>query len=248
MSRLKRALKKYGLMGTLTRLPSFTRSRIRKFMLHPTILTRSGITRFRWQKFQVEHELDFWNNNFKYDTLNGFSTFREKYFFRNKSKFENIKLDFPDSIVIDIGCGPDGGFLPFVKAKVKIGLDPLAKEYTRNYRVADDILMISSMAEDIPLLANSIDVCYCINALDHVMKPYAVLEEIYRILKKGGYFAFSVDVGGAKGHPIKIYEKDLNDFFKKHPFRIIEKKSTTEASPWGKEANIPLYVLQGYRL
>ena len=240
--------KKYGLGGTVSRLPNFLRSRVKRFILHPSSLTRFGVYRSRWEKFQIEHELDFWNNNSKYDSLDGFKSFREKYFFRNKNKFQSIRLDFPDSTVIDIGCGPDGGFLPFVKAKLKIGLDPLAKDYAKKYPVDSDILMISSVAEDIPLLSDSIDVCYCINALDHVMRPYKILDEIYRILKSGGYFAFSVDIGGSKGHPIKLYEKDLDNFFNKKNFRIIERECSTKGSAWGEEANIPLYVFQGYKL
>ncbi len=248
MERFKKALKKYGFSGTLYRMPNFLRSRIKRFMLHPSFLTRFGVFRSRWQKFQIEHELDFWGNNSKYDSLDGFASFKEKYFTRNKNKFDNIKLDFPGCTIIDVGCGPDGGFLPFANAKIKIGLDPLAKDYAKNYKIDDGILMISSIAEAIPLLSNSIDACYCINTLDHVMRPYKVLSEIYRILKKNAYFAFSVDIGGTKRHPIKIYEKDLDNFFKKHLFGIVERKCIPEISPWGKEANIPLYVFQGYKI
>lgn len=248
INRLKRVLKKYGLMGTIYRGPNFIRSRIKKFIIHPSFLTRFGVNRSRWERFQIEHELDFWENNQKYDSLDGFSSFREKYFNRNKNKFQNIRLDFPDKTVIDIGCGPDGGFLPFIKAKFKIGLDPLVKEYAKNYKIDPDTLMIVSMAEEIPLLSGSVDACYCINALDHMMRPHKVLEEIYRILKPGAYFAFSVDIGGTKRHPVKIYEKDINNFFKKHPFKTIEIKCSTEDSSWGKDANVPLYVFQGYKL
>jgi len=247
INRLKNALKKYGFGGTVSRLPNFLRSRIKRFILHPSFLTRSGVYRSRWEKFQTEHELDFWKSNSKYDTLDGFASFKEKYFHRNKNKFKDIKLDFPDSTVIDIGCGPDGGFLPFVKAKLKIGLDPLAKDYAKKYPVDPDILMISSIAEEIPLLSESVDTCYCINALDHMIRPREVMKEIYRILKKGGYLAFSVDIGGTKGHPVKIYEKDLDNFFKNHSFEIIEKRCSTEGSAWGQEAGIPLYVFQGIK-
>ncbi|MEK7121381.1 MAG: class I SAM-dependent methyltransferase [Patescibacteria group bacterium] len=247
MNRLKRALKKYGLRGTVSRIPNFARSQIKKFMLHPTALTRFGVSRSHWQKFQIEHELDFWENNRKYDSPDGFASFKEKYFNRNKNKFNNVQLDFPDGTVIDIGCGPDAGFLPFANAKLKIGLDPLANEYSKNYKTKNDILMIPSTAEEIPLLSNSVDACYCVNALDHMIRPHKVLGEIYRILKTGAYFAFSVDIGGTKGHPVKIYEKDLDNFFEKHPFKTIERKCSPENSAWGKEAGIPLYVFQGYK-
>ena len=248
MSRLVRVIKEHGVSGLIARLPYFISSRIRKIFLYPTSLTRFGTTQSRWQKFQNDHELDFWNNPAKYDTLGDFDSFREKYFVRNKNKFRDIKLDFPNGLVVDVGCGPDGGFLPFTHAKYKVGIDPLAKEYAEKYVFDNDIIMIASTAEKIPMLSESIDACYCINALDHVVRPYQALNEIYRIMKKGAYFAFSVDTGGTKGHPVKIYGKDLDRFFREHPFQIIEKRCTTEGSPWGEEANVPLYVFQGYKL
>ncbi len=247
MGRLHRALNKYGFTGTIIRIPRFLRSHIRKIILHPSFLTRFGVNRSRWEKFQIEHELDFWENNQKHDSLDGFASFKEKYFHRNKNKFNNVRLDFTGGAIIEIGCGPDAGFLPFTNAKLKIGLDPLAKEYSKNYKVNSDILMIHSIAEDIPLLSESIDACYCINALDHMIRPYKVLREIYRILKPGAYLAFSVDIGGTKGHPVKIFEKDLDNFFEKHPFKIIERECSPENSAWGKESGIPLYVFQGYK-
>lgn len=248
MNRLENAIIKYGFTGTLKRVPHFLRSRIRRLVLHPTSLTRFGVNRSRWQKFQIKHELDFWENNQKHDSLDGFISFKEKYFHRNKNKFNNVKLDFPSGTILDIGCGPDAGFLPFAIAKLKIGLDPLAREYSKNYKVDDDILMIHSIAEEIPLLSESIDACYCINALDHMMRPQQVLTEIYRILKPDAYFAFSVDIGGTKGHPVKIYEKDLDNFFQKHPFRVVERKCSPENSAWGKDSGIPLFVFQGWKI
>lgn len=197
---------------------------------------------------QVKHELDFWADPAKHDSLDGFTSFKEKYFQRNKNKFTNILLDFPGATMVDIACGPDSGLLPFARAKYKFGIDPLAKEYAKQYPVDPDIIMLAAMAENIPLLSASVDVVYCINALDHFMKPQEALTEMYRILKPGGYFAFSTDVGGTKKHPIKIYEKDLNRFFADHHFKIIEKRCSPHKSAWGEEAGIPLYVFQGYKL
>ena len=71
MSRLKNAIKKHGLSGTIAKLPGFIKSRIRRLYLYPTALTRFGITKSRWGKFQIEHELDFWNNEGKVQ-LKGF--------------------------------------------------------------------------------------------------------------------------------------------------------------------------------
>ena len=248
MSRLKNAIKKHGLSGTIAKLPGFIKSRIRRLYLYPTALTRFGITKSRWEKFQIEHELDFWNNIessrfYEQSHENLLTTSFESH---NK-KFTNLKLEFADGVAADIGCGPQGGMLSFVKAKFKLGVDPLADEYSKKFSRDQSIVMINAMGEEIPLLTSSVDACYCINALDHSMKPFKVLAEIYRILKPGGYLAFSVDIGGTKGHPIKLYEKDLDIFFTDKSFRITEKKCSTDNSVWGKDAKIPLYVFQGFK-
>lgn len=250
MNRLIRALKKYGFREVAVKLPGFIGSRIKRFILYPGVLTRFGITRSRWQKFQIEHELDFWNNIEKsrfYESGNDHKDLLIKSFNTHKNKFTDLKLDFLDGTVADVGCGPQGGILSFVKAKYKLGVDPLAEEYSKKYALSSGIVIVSSMGENIPLLSNMIDACFCINALDHTMRPYLVLKEIYRILKPGGYFAFSVDVNGTKGHPIKIYEKDLDAFLMKGRFKILEKKCSTEKSVWGEYANVPLYVFQGFK-
>ena len=101
------------------------------------------------------------------------------------------------------------GFLPYVNAKYKIGIEPLAEELRQFYNYDDDILLITSSCEQLPFCKENIDAIYCTNALDHMRRPYKALNEMYRVLKHHGYFAFSVDIGGTKKHPVKIMEKDL---------------------------------------
>lgn len=249
MSRLKRAIKKYGLRRTLVKLPDFARSQIRKFVLHPSVFTRSGISHSRWQKFQIKHELDFWRNPAKYaqPVAEKVDDSLPKYRYQLENRFRNVRLDFSGQTVIDVGCGPWGGFLPFVTAKTKIGLEPLAQEFRSLYPINPDIIMLPAMAENIPLLTESVATVYCVNMLDHTMRPYQALAEIYRILRVGGYLALSVDIGGTKGHPIKVYKKDLDTFFANHPFNVIEQECSTERSHWGKAAGIPVYTFQGYK-
>jgi len=249
LKRFNSAINKYGAGGTIKKLPAFIRSRIRRFASYPSPLTRFGVAKSKWQKFQINHELGFWLNYKKSGSSNnaGTNSIDER-----KNQLTNrfntkVHTNFDEKIVLDVGCGPFGGFLPHVNAKTKIGIEPLAREFQKLYPVDPDIITISAMAEDIPLLSESVDACYCINMLDHTMKPYEAMEEIYRILKPGGYLAFAVDVGGAKQHPVKIYKKDLDAFFNNHRFDVIEQNYSAEKSHWGKDAEIPVYTFQGYK-
>lgn len=213
-----------------------------------SVLKSKKINKKKWLKRQKSDELNFWNNPNKFESLDGFESFRDKYFFINKKMFNNLKLDFVGQTVADIGCGPECGFLPFILAKNKLGIDPLASEYQQNYLIENDVIMLNSPAECLPLLTESIDAIYCVNALDHMYKPYMALEEMYRVLKIGGYFALSVDLGGTPGHPIKILEKDINNFIDKHSFNIIEKHiGADRKSSWPDSMKIPLFVFQAIK-
>ena len=246
-AKLKRGVARYGYWGVITRSPKFLYSRMRKIKHYPSFFSRFGISEKRWARFQVSHELDFWKN-LKEQNPENLNTVGENFFNLNKNRFNEMKLDFPGGTAVDIGCGPLGGILPYVNAKYKIGIDPLMHEYGKLYSDSTDIILLASMAEKIHLVSATADACYCINVLDHTSKPYQALAEIFRILKPGGYLAFCVDIGGTKKHPVKIYKNDLDNFFAKHIFKITEKACSTEKSTWGKEANIPLYVFQGYKI
>jgi len=245
-AKIKRRISNYGFRGIIARSPKFLYSRLKKLRNYPSLFSRFGISKKRWLQFQKSHELNFWEN-LKNQNPGSILVFKDKFFDTNKKRFNEIKLDFSNGIAVDIGCGPFGGMLPYVNSKYKIGIEPLAHEYKKLYDRNEGILILASMAEEIPLLSNTADACYCINVIDHTTKPYQALAEIFRILKPGGYLAFCVDIGGTKKHPVKIYEKDLDNFFATHGFKIIEKSCSTEKSTWGKEADVPLYVFQGYK-
>jgi ubiquinone/menaquinone biosynthesis C-methylase UbiE len=208
-----------------------------------------------WENRQLKDELDFWKEPDKFEPLGTYSDRQEKYYKINKNMFSNLKMNFEGKIICDIGCGPYLGFLPYTKAKTKFAIDPLIEEYNNIeqyslfYNQHQDIILLNVLAEKIPLISNYVDACYCMNSLDHMVDPYQALKEMIRILKKGGYFALSVDINGTPDHPHKILEKDLDKYLLDGEFEIIEKRCSSKIeSSWPKEFNIPLYVFQGYKL
>lgn len=103
-----------------------------------------------------------------------------------------VKYD-PKAIILDIGSA-DGTFSKVVFDKVKpkklIGIDVLRssvrysnKRFKRNkkmtFKVAD--------AHKLPFKDESFTAAICLEVLEHIFKPAAVIKEIKRVLKPGGY-------------------------------------------------------------
>ncbi|KAL6252872.1 hypothetical protein RBB50_000591 [Rhinocladiella similis] len=104
----------------------------------------------------------------------------------------------PESIIVDLGCGPGTithGFCSFVPSGQVIGLDssdaiieqarslnPESKYPNLSFRVAD-------ITDRLPFDDASVDVVYTHQALLHIPSPVRVIREAFRILRPGGMLA-----------------------------------------------------------
>lgn len=151
-----------------------------------------------------------------------------KNLYRNHLKtFFGVDGQFPESIVVDVGCGPIG-IVSVIEAKKKIGIDPLIDEYNKIYKDRQtDVEYINSKAEDIPLPDSYADIVFCVNTLNHVQDPEKVLGQIARILKPTGTLYFDVHINPRNiGHPHVFTKKHTHALLKKH-FKI---KKTMEVN------------------
>lgn len=110
-------------------------------------------------------------------------------FFREKAK----KIFEEKSEVIDIGgtLGLDGGKSNRVKAPnvwLNQYLDRV--DYKILDKVADYNPDIVGDIHDLPFPDNSVESIICSSVLEHVENPIRAVEEIYRVLKPGGYAYF----------------------------------------------------------
>lgn len=103
---------------------------------------------------------------------------------------------FEGKVVIDVGPGPLG-FPDACPARVAIGVEPLAQRFAEHGLLLPDspALYLSTGAEHVPLLSQSVDVVLARNSLDHVDDPEQVLREVRRLLRPGGTVILNFDVG-----------------------------------------------------
>jgi SAM-dependent methyltransferase len=96
-------------------------------------------------------------------------------------------------VALDIGCGL-GDMLGFRPNTVGADVNPYAVEYCRN-RGFDAHLI---QDDHLPFAAASFDTVVLDNVLEHIVRPQPLLDEIHRVLKKGG--GMLIGVPGTRGY------------------------------------------------
>jgi len=102
---------------------------------------------------------------------------------------------FAGKVVLDVGPGPLG-FPDACPARLAIGVEPLAQRFAEHGLLLEDSppVYLSTGAESVPLLSESVDVVLARNSLDHVDDPELVLREVRRLLRPGGTLILNFDV------------------------------------------------------
>lgn len=87
--------------------------------------------------------------------------------------------------VLDIGCG-NGLSTANIKGNVVVGIDLSITQMVRAKMKWPDKYFAVADAQNLPFKKESFDYVVAINLLHHISNPKRVLEEFYRVLKKGG--------------------------------------------------------------
>jgi SAM-dependent methyltransferase len=101
-------------------------------------------------------------------------------------------------VVADFGCGPRGSLLWAGPAAIRIGIDVLSDRYADEF--AEDItshgmIYVTSTERVIPLPSGLVDVMFTLNAMDHVDDFPRMCDEIVRVMRPGGEFIGSFNLG-----------------------------------------------------
>ena len=138
----------------------------------------------RWRRAQ-EAELKYW-----IDKGHLYTQYDARFWKGALRHFELTFADmarFPGGVVVDVGCGPRGMVHFLDTDKLRIGLDPIRFAAGVGGACEDTgVHRIQGVGEQMPLATESADLVICYNALDHVARPDLVLQEIHRVLRKGG--------------------------------------------------------------
>lgn len=120
----------------------------------------------------------------------------------HKRRFEEVAkvIDKVEGKVLDIGSA-DGVFSKLIldktKAKRLIGLDILKSsvDWANDFwgkRTKGRMRFVVGDAHRLNFKDETFDACFALEVLEHVYRPFVVLKEVRRVLKKGGYAVFLV--------------------------------------------------------
>lgn len=104
----------------------------------------------------------------------------------------------PSGVVLDVGCGVGGDLARLGSMGLRaVGVDASTSMLaTARQRLGLEVPLVQGDAAQLPLRASSVDGCRIERVLQHVVSPAAVVEEIARVVRPGGFLAaFDTDYG-----------------------------------------------------
>lgn len=134
--------------------------------------------------------------------------------------------------ILEIGVGPQGGLLPFVLARRKVGIEPLASKYLELGFPAPDygVEMVEEYFEKWES-EEKFDVIVCTNALDHGAMGFHSLAAIDRHLAPAGEFYLHVHLRPA----------ELLNAGHDHSLTVEQLDGALACMPWWKEQKREFY-------
>jgi len=125
------------------------------------------------------------------------------------SKFAKF-CDFK-GIVLDVGSGLQVPYYLRNNSCIElgVGIDPLVKKSSD----LDNVKLVKAIGEKMPFRDEIFDCISFATSFDHVIDPYSVLKETYRMLKKDGIAIFWVEAEYSRKTP--FYKKIVRKLIKK---------------------------------
>jgi len=113
--------------------------------------------------------------------------------YRRQIRHWNLYPETPFKDVLEVGCGPLCGCLPYMRAKRRTGIDPLWKAYKKEKlaKQAKGVKVVSAKIEEIDctrLKRKMFDTIISANSLDHGDDAFVAVQKIAAHLRTGGNF------------------------------------------------------------
>ena len=100
-----------------------------------------------------------------------------------------IKFNKP---VLDVGCGFGEFAGVFFDTQVEMGIDISLEDLLLASKVNKYKKLLSADARKMPFKKNSFATVLSVSVLEHIINPHEAINEIYRVLKPGGIFIYTV--------------------------------------------------------
>jgi SAM-dependent methyltransferase len=192
------------------------------------------VTKVDFERWQAAQKFEF---EFAQNAVNSGDDYNHWWYsaFENYQSIHELILDN----VLEVGCGPHTNIrliLPHIKYKNLWLEDPLINSYLklrkqrRRFRIFSinsktavselvekkHAIPLPEQMEELSLADESMDLCVCINVLDHVRDADLCFQQMRRVLKKNGVLIIGQDMSNAEdlqlcpeswtdiGHPIKM--------------------------------------------
>lgn len=153
-----------------------------------------------------------------------------------------------DSVVVEFGPGP-AGFVEYIEAREKHGVEPLIEKYRNDYPhlQKSEVLYHAAAAEHVPAIPdNHADLVICFNMLDHTIDPKQVMNELLRIAKPDADFLFQVNLYREESeilnrpaehaalHPHTFLLDNMPGFLESHRCKVSKSHCRKEPTPCGE--------------
>jgi ubiquinone/menaquinone biosynthesis C-methylase UbiE len=167
-----------------------------------------------------------------------------------RSRLEVIKPISATDRVLEVGSGTGGLIFGFGN-NFKVGIDPLADHYKRMFPLIQSTAStVAAFGEQLPFADASFDIVLSDNVIDHGERPFAIIDEMIRVLRPGGLLFFTVNIHhpiyhfasmahgawnaiGIKielsafaDHTVHLTERRVADYFAHQPLKIVEQNSS----------------------
>jgi len=114
--------------------------------------------------------------------------------FATSEQLKKLAPKYCKGRLVDVGAGRAKYkeiLMPYITEYVAV--DNASSDYQYKNHSADKYLNVIAEADAMPFKNNEFDTAVCVKVIEHVKDPLAVVKEINRVLKPGGYLLLSSD-------------------------------------------------------